>query len=221
VRRGDTLYSIAWQHDLSVGELAALNAIRPPYTIYTGQRLRVRPDGKPLATGAPRAAPLPAAKPLPATRSAPGSAAKPVVKPAAKPQPASTPEPVLPAVVKHWVWPAKGPLLNGYRPDTAGRKGIEIGGRNGQSVQAAAAGKVVYSGSGLVGYGRLIIIKHNDSLLSAYGHNSKLLVSEGDYVNTGQAIATMGSSGTDRTHLYFEIRKNGRPVNPLGYLPGG
>ena len=86
---------------------------------------------------------------------------------------------------------------------------------------AAADGKVVYSGSGLVGYGRLIIIKHNDSLLSAYGHNSELLVKEGEYVTSGQIIARMGSSGTDRTHLYFEVRKDGKPVNPLRYLPKG
>ena len=88
-------------------------------------------------------------------------------------------------------------------------------------MKAAANGKVVYSGSGLVGYGRLIIIKHNETLLSAYGHNSKLLVSEGEYVKAGQEIANMGSSGTDRTQLYFEIRKNGKPVNPLRYLPKG
>ena len=86
-------------------------------------------------------------------------------------------------------------------------------------MKTAAAGKVVYSGSGLVGYGRLIIIKHNETLLSAYGHNSNLLVSEGEYVKAGQVIANMGSSGTDRTRLYFEIRKNGKPVNPLRYLP--
>lgn len=234
VKRGDTLYSIAWQHGLSSGELAALNAIRPPYTIYTGQRLRIRPDDKPVTGVAPRPAPLPAPTPIPATRPAaqpiakpapePGTKppAKPVAKSAAKPRPpAGMPEPVLPAVVKHWVWPTQGPLLDGYRADASGRKGIEIGGKSGQPVKAAAAGKVVYSGSGLVGYGRLIIIKHNESLLSAYGHNSKLLVSEGDYVKTGQAIATMGSSGTDHIHLYFEIRKNGRPVNPLSYLPGG
>jgi lipoprotein NlpD len=122
-------------------------------------------------------------------------------------------------VVKHWVWPANGRLISGYQPDAPGKKGIDIAGKKGQSVKAAAAGKVVYSGSGLVGYGRLIIIKHNETLLSAYGHNSNLLVSEGEYVKAGQVIANMGSSGTDRTRLYFEIRKNGKPVNPLRYLP--
>jgi lipoprotein NlpD len=112
-------------------------------------------------------------------------------------------------------------LLRGYTPDATGKKGIDIGGRIGEPIVSAAAGKVVYSGSGLVGYGRLIIIKHNDSLLSAYGHNSKLLVTEGDYVRAGQIIAKMGSSGTSSARLYFEIRRDGKPVNPLRYLPHG
>ena len=218
VRRGDTLYSIAWQHGLHIKQLADLNAIRSPYTIYTGQRLRVRPDGKSLPA-AQTAAPAPRPKPAPQTaaRTAPGSTSPPPAKPAARAKPAQK----LPAVVKHWVWPVKGPLIHGYHPDAPGKKGVDIGGKKGQSVKAAAAGKVVYSGSGLVGYGRLIIIKHNETLLSAYGHNSKLLVSEGEYVKAGQVIANMGSSGTDRTRLYFEIRKNGKPVNPLRYLPRG
>ena len=204
VRRGDTLYSIAWQHGLSVDQLAGLNAIRKPYTIYTGQRLRVRPGGKPAST--PPARPASAAR-QPARQAAPPTAAKPVQQ--------------LPAVVKHWVWPTRGRVTSGYKPNAEGKKGIEIAGKNGQPVKAAAAGKVVYSGSGLVGYGRIIIIKHNETLLSAYGHNSKLLVSEGEYVKAGQEIANMGSSGTDSTRLYFEIRRNGKPVNPLRYLPKG
>lgn len=203
VRRGDTLYSIAWQHGLNVDQLAGMNAIRKPYTIYTGQRLRVRPGS--TSTAPP---PRPAAPPAP--RSAPPPATRPA---------AAKPAPQLPSVVKHWVWPTQGRVTNGYRPNAPGKKGIDISGKNGQPVKAAAVGKVVYSGSGLVGYGRLIIIKHNETLLSAYGHNSKLLVSEGDYVKAGQEIANMGSSGTDRTQLYFEIRKNGKPVNPLRYLP--
>jgi lipoprotein NlpD len=112
-------------------------------------------------------------------------------------------------------------VLSGFNAKAPGKKGIHIGGHSGQPVKAAANGKVVYVGSGLVGYGRLIIIKHNDNLLSAYGHNSKLLVVEGDHVKIGQTIATMGSSGTDRTALYFEVRENGKPINPLRYLPKG
>jgi lipoprotein NlpD len=119
----------------------------------------------------------------------------------------------------HWVWPTRGRLLRSFQSSGRGKKGIDIGGHDGQPVKAAANGKVVYAGSGLVGYGRLIIIKHNENLLSAYGHNSKLLVSEGEQVRAGQQIAEMGSSGTNRTELYFEVRKDGKPVDPLRYLP--
>lgn len=118
-----------------------------------------------------------------------------------------------------WTWPTHGRVSSGFNANTPGKKGIQIEGHSGQPVKAAASGKVVYVGSGLVGYGRLIIIKHNDRLLSAYGHNSKLLVVEGEYVEIGQTIATMGSSGADRSALYFEVRKDGKPVNPLYYLP--
>lgn len=234
VRRGDTLYSVAWQNGLNFRQLADMNGIGPPYTIYVGQSLRVVPP----SVNAPAPGPAPAAAPPP-RQSAPPGAVPGVTTPAGKQprpapaaaaaattparvataEPAAEPEPALPAVVSRWVWPVKGPLLRGYTPDGNGKKGIDIGGRAGQPVKAAAVGKVVYSGSGLVGYGRLIIIKHNDNLLSAYGHNSELLVAEGDYVKAGQVIAKMGSSGTSSTRLYFEIRQDGKPVNPLSYLP--
>jgi lipoprotein NlpD len=224
VRRGDTLYSIAWQNGLKYQQLASMNGIRPPYTIYAGQRLRIGHPGRQAAATTAKLHRSHGAVTKPAGRPAPGVVSRTATRPVAEtkpPAPAPAAEPVFPTVVKNWKWPARGPLLSGYQPDTTGRKGINIGGKEGQSVMAAAGGKVVYSGSGLVGYGRLIIIKHNDSLLSAYGHNSKLLVKEGEYVKPGQVIARMGSSGTDRTNLYFEIRKDGKPVNPLHYLPKG
>lgn len=207
VQRGDTLYSIAWQHGLNTRQLAGMNAIRAPYTIYTGQRLRVKPGGKPSVAAA--------SSPNPPSR----AATRPVAQAVSTPKPVTASTPAPPGAVSQWVWPAKGPLLRGYHPDSSGKKGIDIGGTTGQPVIAAADGKVVYSGSGLVGYGRLIIVKHNESLLSAYGHNSELLATEGDWVKAGRVIAKMGSSGTDRTLLYFEIRKEGKPVNPLRYLP--
>ena len=211
VRRGDTLYSIAWQHGLSYRELASLNGIGYPYTIFAGQQLRVSPALRVVSASKPAVAkPGPVARPLPT----------PVPTPQPAP-PAQAAEKSLPAVVSNWVWPAQGKVLSGFQPDSPGKKGVDIGGRHGQSVMAAADGKVVYSGSGLVGYGRLIIIKHSDSLLSAYGHNSKLLVKEGERVKAGQLIARMGSSGTVGTRLYFEIRKDGKPVNPLRFLPKG
>ncbi|MEJ2687901.1 MAG: peptidoglycan DD-metalloendopeptidase family protein, partial [Gammaproteobacteria bacterium] len=119
----------------------------------------------------------------------------------------------------HWEWPTKGPVIQGYDPEQIGKKGITLGGRMGQPVRAAAGGRVVYSGSGLVGYGRLIIIKHDKDYLSAYANNSKLLVKEGERVRRGQVIARLGSSGINRVALHFEIRRDGKPVNPLRYLP--
>ncbi len=225
VRRGDTLYSIAWQNGLNFRQLAEMNAIRSPYTIYVGQSLRLSP-----ATGtSPTPSPTPMHGPVSTPPPEPGAIASPIPRsdpvlattPVPAPEPEAAPEPALPAVVSHWVWPTTGPLLRGYMPEANGKKGIDIGGKTGQPIVSAADGKVVYSGSGLVGYGRLIIIKHNDSLLSAYGHNSELLVAEGDYVKAGQVIAKMGSSGASSTRLYFEIRQDGKPVNPLRYLPHG
>jgi lipoprotein NlpD len=220
VQRGDTLYSIAWQHGLKVDELARLNRLHAPFTIYPGQRLRIRPGStprvRPLARPALlRPAPLPGPKPVPV---APGQA-KAAAAPVPAPAPASARLAGAPPYDGQWQWPTRGKLLRGYQENANGKKGIDISGHHGQPVKAAAGGKVVYVGSGLVGYGRLIIVKHNDSLLSAYGHNSKLLVAEGDHVRAGQLIAKMGSSGTSRTALYFEIRKDGKPVDPLRYLP--
>jgi lipoprotein NlpD len=226
VRRGDTLYSLAWQQGMDFQQLARLNGIAPPYTIYPGQRLRLHVGGA-AQPGIPAARPAPlAARPLPAPPSRPDHAARAA---ASAPQPpsrraAGTTTGLVTAFNRvefdgKWVWPVHGKILHPYREDGAGKKGIEIGGRNGQPVLAAANGKVVYVGSGLVGYGRLIIVKHNDSLLSAYGYNSELLVGEGEFVRAGQTIAKMGSSGTSQTALYFEIRKDGKPVNPARYLP--
>ena len=213
VHRGDTLYSIAWQHGLTYRQLADLNGIRAPYTIYSGQRLRVQPPTRAAVTAPvqskPRAAPA-VSQPKPA-------AARTVAPPAPVPAVATVRSEA--GYDGKWVWPTRGRLQRGFQPDSNGRKGIDIGGHSNQPVQAAANGQVVYAGSGLVGYGRLIIVKHNENLLSAYGHNNKMLVAEGEYVKAGQQIATMGSSGTNQTGLYFEIRKNGKPVNPLQYLP--
>ncbi|MEO8747651.1 MAG: peptidoglycan DD-metalloendopeptidase family protein, partial [Rhodanobacter sp.] len=118
----------------------------------------------------------------------------------------------------HWRWPVDGTVLSRFNAGDA-IPGIEIGGRSGDPVRATADGVVVYSGNGLVGYGELVIIKHNDSFLSAYGHNRKRLVKEGQRVTAGQQIAEMGSTGATRDELEFQIRKDGNPVDPLNYLP--
>lgn len=149
--------------------------------------------------------------------------------PPARPKPASTatrPQPAkpvamptLPGSVSGWGWPVQGPLISRFQSNGSLNKGIDIAGKAGQPVKAAAEGAVVYAGRGLLGYGEMIIIKHDETYLSAYAHNSRLLVKEGDRVKSGQNIAEMGSTGTDRVKLHFEIRRKGQPVDPLVYLP--
>lgn len=163
------------------------------------------------------------------TTAAPVAAANAAVVPVAgEPKPTAPPPPApAPAVASGsarsmggvtWRWPASGEVITRFTPGDA-VPGIEIAGKAGDPVRAAADGVVVYSGNGLVGYGELVIIKHSDSLLSAYGHNSKRLVKEGQRVTAGQEIALMGSSGASRVELGFQIRKDGNPVDPLSYLP--
>lgn len=212
VQRGDTLFSIAWQYGLEFQAVAAWNHIPPPYTIYPGQRINLNAPG--------RVYPTPA---KPSVSSAPGptrsTPPRPSVAPSKTPKATPSPTQSVGTGPVRWQWPAKGPILRTFDADASGKKGISIGGTQDSPVRAAAAGRVVYAGSGLVGYGRLIILKHNDTYLSAYGHNRNLLVKEGEEVRAGQVIAHMGSSGTNRTQLHFEIRRNGKPVDPLGYLP--
>jgi len=129
----------------------------------------------------------------------------------------AAPPPLMPA--PSWQWPTRGPIVSGYGAAGAIGSGIGIGGRSGQSVRAAAAGRVVYAGSGLIGYGQLVIIKHNETYLTAYGHNSRVLVAQGQELRQGDTIAEMGLGPGQTPRLHFEIRRNGVPVNPLQYLP--
>ncbi len=218
VRRGDTLAVIAWRWGMDWRALAAWNDIRSPYTIFPGQRLRLTPPKRVVRSRMP----------VPAGRSKPGPgtiATVPNSKPNAN-KPSRTEPLPSPSVVQEnypqrlrWTWPAKGQILSTYVPANEAHKGIKIGGAKGRSIAAAEAGKVVYSGSGLIGYGRLIIIKHNNEFLSAYGHNRKLLVKEGDWVAKGDKIAEMGLANNGQAMLHFEIRRNGKPVNPVALLP--
>jgi lipoprotein NlpD len=206
VKRGDTLFAIASRNNIRAADLAAWNGIDPPYTIYPGQRLRLYPGGKGGSTAVTR--PPATTSPKPSTGAAP-----PATAPAA-------PKPAAPAVSDiKWRWPADGELIGRYVTGEPTKQGIDIGGASGAPVRAAADGVVVYSGSGLVGYGELIIIKHNEQWLSAYGHNRNRLVNEGQLVRSGQQIAEMGRSGAPREMLHFEVRYNGKPVDPLQYLP--
>jgi lipoprotein NlpD len=204
VQRGDTLYSLARAQGVGVGDLVRWNGLQPPYTIYPGQRLQLGEQaGRSTATTTTA---RPASTPAPATTPAP--------------RPAVTTAPAAPATSGFsWRWPAQGVLLDTFVAGNNTRQGIDIGGSSGQPVVAAADGVVVYSGAGLVGYGELIIVKHNDQWLSAYGHNRARLVNEGQNVKGGQQIAEMGRTGAARDMLHFEIRYNGKPVDPLLYLP--
>ncbi len=205
VKSGDTLYSIAWQYGQDYKEVAQWNRIKPPYRIYAGQQLRLTPSANTVAA-------KPSAPP-PATKS--GRTVTNKKETTAQTVPDTQEIGVLQAI--NWRWPAPGKLVENFG---AGNKGINIAGEEGQAIQAAAPGRVVYSGSGLVGLGQLLIIKHNNSFLSAYAHNKTLLVKEGDQVSAGQRIAEMGRTGAERVMLHFQIRKDGKPVDPLQYLPG-
>ncbi|HHH39452.1 MAG TPA: LysM peptidoglycan-binding domain-containing protein, partial [Sedimenticola sp.] len=195
VKRGDTLYSIAWRYGLGFRKLASWNRIRPPYTIYPGQRLRLKPPASPRRRTAQRHS-----RPSKA-----GNRARRAAKPAATSARPGVRGGGRQAQKKHaaaggntrlrWRWPTRGRVVQKFVRGDPLRKGVKIAGRLGQPVLAAEAGKVVYAGSGLIGYGRLIIIKHNKNYLSAYGHNRRLLVREGDTVSRGQRVAEMGRNG--------------------------
>ena len=193
VARGDTLHGVAWKYRLDFRDIVKWNNLSDPDLILVGQRLRLT-------------APAVSAKAV--KRTVPIAAASPAKVPSQSPPP--------PREVR-WGWPAVGETQSST--SVSGAKGLEIRGNKGQPVKAAAGGEVVYSGSGLLGYGQLIIIKHDDTFLSAYAHNDALLVKEGRSVRMGEAIALMGNSDAKDVMLHFEIRRNGKAVDPLKYLP--
>ncbi len=209
VRKGDTLYGLAKRYRLSATRLARINDLKSPYLLKTGQTLTLlsKPEQKSKSHHTSTATTVVA--------TAPGTRYKP------KPKPSNSGAARSGSDNKRvrWAWPVTGAVVNRFNNSRSDSKGIEIAGREGSPVRAAAPGKVVYSGNGLISYGNLVIIKHNHNFLSAYAYNRKLLVSEGDTVKAGQKIAELGRSGTASPRLHFEIRKNGKPVNPLSYLP--
>lgn len=208
VQRGDTLYSIAFRYGLDFRALADMNGIVEPYTIYPGRKLVLRKQG--LA---------------PAVASRPAGAKPVVAKSAMKPTDTGVAarinvvDSLQMAVDVPWQWPVPGKVIGLFNPNGIGPKGIALDGKPGEPVRAGRDGRVVYVGGSLVGYGQLVILKHDDVYLSAYAHNSKVLVKEGATVRAGETIAEMGASGTDRTRLHFEVRRNGDPIDPLLVLP--
>ncbi len=189
VRRGETLFSIAWRYGKDPADVARWNRLGDGSLIHPGDVIRLSPPS--------------------------GSAARPSSsRPAPKPLPKVPTQPPPP-----WVWPTNGRISVNFGGKPGTGTGVLINGKVGQAITAAASGRVVYAGSGLIGYGQLIILKHNDTYLSAYGYNASLLVKEGETIKKGQRIATMGEGPERKARLHFEIRRNGKPVDPRQYLP--
>lgn len=245
VRKGDTLYSIAFNYGFDYRELAELNNIKDPSVISVGQQIHLFPG---RSTSYPASGEIAESKSTgPIIKEQPKlvkyaysdaalaqighiqeGAQKTVAKVASKPEESTKAEQDNRDYVPdgseegaiEWSMPAKGKLISPFS-ESANRKGIDIAGKLGEPILASAAGKVVYSGSGLRGYGKLIIIKHNKIYLSAYAHNDRILVKEGQSVTRGQKIAEMGSTDANRVELHFEVRRLGKPVDPAKYLPIG
>ncbi len=239
VARGDTLYAIAFANNLDYRDIAAWNQLPSPDVIRVGAVLRLTPPANAVEVRPLDAGPELRPRPLADARLvrepqavliaysdanwARVSGATPAAAVAPPPAAASAAAPsggaLVPAIAADspWLWPADGVLAGRF--GGAGGKGIDIVGAHQSPVRAAAPGKVVYSGSGLRGYGRLLIVKHAGEFLSAYAHNDSVLVKEGDTVAAGQQIAVMGDSDADRVKLHFEIRRYGKPLDPMDYLP--
>jgi len=203
VVRGDTVYNISKRYQITQDNLRAWNGLADN-TISVGQTLRVKPNGY-SAPAATASVPTP-----PPTHTAPP---KPTPAPLNTPTVSTGGTRTVSGIT--WQRPTVGNVISNFG---GSNKGVDIGGTAGQPVVAAADGKVVYAGSGLRGYGNLVIIQHNSSYLSAYGHNQRLLVNEGQQVKRGQTIANMGNTDASRTQLHFEVRQNGKPVNPANYV---
>jgi len=229
VEQGDSLYSIGFYYGHDYRDIAKWNNISSPYVIHKGEWLRVAPPDERWSSEQKQR------KRESKFDKNPSNNSKNRISHAEKRDTQRTTQANRPQIkstkrivaedftdktsrINKWVWPAKGRLLDGEKKFSQRNKGIDIAGRRGQSVYATADGKVVYSGSGLIGYGKLIIIKHNKTYLSAYAHNEKILVTEGAIVKRAQKIAHMGRTPDNRIQLHFEIRRNGKPVDPLRYL---
>lgn len=247
VKRGDTLYRIALENGQDYRDIAAWNGITAPFLIKEGQSLRVQPPGtadgpvvaRPVSTTPTvearplDAPPVAASGPIEGLRREPRAGKEPYSDEAyarlnrqegqsARPAPAEPARSEAPAAAAGgdepvWSWPSSGKVVAPFNDAT--NKGLDIAGKAGDAVLAAAEGKVVYAGSGLRGYGELVIVKHNATYLSAYAHNRKILVREGQSVTRGQKIAEMGNSDSDTVKLHFEIRKLGKPTDPMQFLP--
>lgn len=216
VQPGDTLIRIGLEHGHSWKDIARWSNLSNPNLIEVGQVVRVAPPGTVVAEATQGARPVATTTVQPTTLPPVGATA-PVVTPVTPAAETSASSKGGDASGLGFMWPASGNLIAGFNEST--NKGLDIGGKAGDPVVAAADGRVVYAGAGLRGYGHLIILKHNNTYLTAYAHNQKLLVKEDQNVKKGQTIAEMGSSDADRVKLHFEVRRQGKPVDPSRYLP--
>jgi len=221
VRKGDTLYSISWHYSQDYRQIAKWNGIDSSYTIKEGQWLRVAPPGPEAGLEPPIYVKRPAKvqDKKSDTNNKIVQTDKTPKKPAAVVKHSSSSSLPSSSVAIAWQWPLKGKLIRKFNSNKPGQQGIDISAAAGALVHAAAGGKVVYSGNGLRGYGNLIIIKHNDKYLSAYAHNKSILVKEGIMVKQGQQIARVGATESKQIKLHFQVRVDGKPVDPLRYLP--
>ena len=210
VVRGDTVYNISKRYSISQDNIRAWNNL-PENAISVGQVLRVKPDG--YTAGASSSNPVATVTPPVVVSSTPATTPTQTAPTASTPAVAAGSTRTVSGIT--WQRPTSGNVIANFG---GASKGVDIAGTAGQAVVSAADGKVVYSGSGLRGYGNLVIVQHNPTFLTAYGHNQALLVKEGQTVKRGQAIARMGNSDADRTKLHFEVRQNGKPVNPTTYV---
>ncbi|WP_395028206.1 peptidoglycan DD-metalloendopeptidase family protein [Comamonas odontotermitis] len=209
VKPGETLMRIAMEHGQSWKDVARWSNLENPNVIEVGQVLRVVPPTSSAAV----------TQPAPAAPAVTGSASTAAATPAPVPSPAPAAAEAPAAADNNvgFIWPSSGTVIAGF--DDSRNKGLDIGGKAGDPVVAAADGRVIYAGAGLRGYGNLILIKHNNTYLTAYAHNQTLLVKDDQVVRKGQKIAEMGSSDADRVKLHFEVRRQGKPVDPSRYLP--
>ncbi|MFC3094272.1 peptidoglycan DD-metalloendopeptidase family protein [Alteromonas sediminis] len=222
---GDTLFAVAWYSGNDYRDLAKWNNIYPPYTLSIGQKLQLRPPEAQTVAKNPSGRTSEKSHKTPVASSkkqAYGGNQEVVNKRTSVPNDAATTTPKIgefPARVAKWTWPAQGKVIERFKAKGDVNKGIDIQASKGSPIVAAAAGRVVYTGSALRGYGNLIIIKHTDTFLSAYAHNDRILVNEREWVAAGQQIATMGNSGTNLVKLHFEVRYRGKSLDPMRYLP--
>ncbi|MFT5930162.1 MAG: lipoprotein NlpD [Oceanospirillaceae bacterium] len=215
VRPGDTMFAIAWRFGWDYKKLAKANAIGSPYTIYVGQKIYFNDTSRNTLIGA-TAVERSVKKPDVSSKSTIRKTLPSTSKTTAKATVAKGYKG--PSSIK-WSWPLRGKLIQGFSNKDRAFQGIDVASTLGKPVKAASSGIIVYAGSGIQGYGKLVVVKHNGTFLSAYAYNSRILVAEGAKVNAGQVIAEVGKGPQLDPRLHFEIRKDGKPVNPLRYLP--